>query len=260
MSQICPRPVESLRHHHVLHPSLLGAGDEVKSWRKAAPCPCRTPKLRYIWVSKQKRILLTDSCVWGHSQVRKQVRPQRLGKASRRRWGGGHSLAGGWEERSHGMLGGGTGAECAGWGTVGLRWAEEETLARSWEKTQAPTGPIHMIQSHGLTRQQWGVQEETDSEKTNTEIFLKETDSESRHQPWALSPRGLGTDVQWAPPRFKPTVGEAGSSRGASGWLTLPDSSFQVSTELRTEHSPAPPPSRTESLRVDGAPIPDLQG
>lgn len=103
MSQICPRPVESLRHHHVLHPSLLGAGDEVKScWGKTAPCPCRAPKLRYLWVSKQKRILLTDSCVWGRSQVWKQVRPQKLGKASRRRWGGGHSLAGGWEERSHG--------------------------------------------------------------------------------------------------------------------------------------------------------------
>lgn len=45
----------------------------------------------------------------------------------------------------------------------------------------------------------WGVQEETDSGKTGTELFLKETESESRRQRWALSPRGLGTTKvhQW---------------------------------------------------------------
>ena len=89
-----------------------------------------------------------------------------------------------------------------------LRGAEGEMPARSWDRTLATTELIHMTQSHGLTSQRWRGSEEMDSEKTNSciEISLKETENESRHQPWALSPRGLGTDVQPAPKRLKSTV------------------------------------------------------
>lgn len=57
------------------------------------------------------------------------------------------------------MLGDGTGPECAGSGTaLCLRWAEEEMLPRSWDKTLATTELIHMTQSHGLTRKSGGSQ------------------------------------------------------------------------------------------------------
>lgn len=45
MSQICPHPAESFKHHPVLRPFLHGAEDEMKRQEKTRPALTELPRL-----------------------------------------------------------------------------------------------------------------------------------------------------------------------------------------------------------------------